>query len=88
VLVLPPFQKMGIATKLLESFNNIFKTDKTVVDTSYEDPSDELQRIRSYLDVQLCQDLNAFSVENLRKGFNEEMIKEAKAKGKVCLMHI
>lgn len=77
MLVLPPFQGLGIGATLLEVIYNKFKNDPIVVDITVEDPSDDFRRVRNYVDAKLCKDLPAFSSENLKKGYSKNMIKEA-----------
>ena len=50
MLVLPPFQKLGIGTSFIETIYQYFKGDKSVVDITVEDPSDDFQRIRNFVD--------------------------------------
>lgn len=48
-----------------------------------EDPSENFQRVRDYVDVKNCQSLSSFQSEKLLKGFSEEMQKEACEKFKL-----
>lgn len=83
MLVLPPFQGIGIGAKILEIIYNKFKDDPKVIDITVEDPSDDFRRIRNYVDAKLCKELPAFSSENLKKGFSKDMIDEAKEQFKI-----
>ncbi|XP_037820269.1 histone acetyltransferase type B catalytic subunit [Lucilia sericata] len=78
MLVLPPFQKLGIGTKFLETIYNFYQNQKNVIDITVEDPSDDFQRMRNFVDSRLCKKLKNFQKEELKKGFNKEMIKEAR----------
>lgn len=57
-----------------------------------EDPSEEFQRIRDYVDCINCSTLSSFSKDNLKLGFNQSMATEAKEKFKLNkvtpLLHI
>jgi len=48
-----------------------------------EDPSDEFQRLRDFLDAQNCSTLPSFQPHVLEEGFQEEMVAEAKTKLKI-----
>lgn len=83
MLILPPFQGIGIGAKMLEVIYNKFKNDPNVIDITVEDPSDDFRRIRNYVDAKLCKDLPAFSPDNLKKEFSKDMIKEAREQFKI-----
>ncbi|RWS18177.1 histone acetyltransferase type B catalytic subunit-like protein, partial [Leptotrombidium deliense] len=48
VLVLPPFQKKGLGVRLLEAVYSYYKTKKSVIDVTVEDPSDNFTRLRDF----------------------------------------
>jgi hypothetical protein len=48
-----------------------------------EDPSDEFQRLRDFLDARNCSRLPSFQPHFLEEGFQEEMGAEAKTKLKI-----
>ena len=48
-----------------------------------EDPSENFQRVRDFVDVRNCFDLPCFRKENIQEGFKEEMYKEAKEQYKI-----
>ena len=50
---------------------------------SVEDPSENFQRVRDFVDSKNCSKLNTFQPQYLRKGFSEEMVKEAREKLKI-----
>lgn len=83
ILILPPFQRLGIGTKLIETIYNHFKGNDKITEITVEDPSDDFQSVRNYIDARICMKLPAFSVDLLKKGFSKEMAKEAKEVGKI-----
>lgn len=83
MMILPPFQKLGIGAKFIETIYQYFIGDSKVIDITVEDPSDEFQRIRNYVDAKLCKDLPAFSPTVIKNGFTKDMVKEAREKYKV-----
>lgn len=78
VLVLPPFQKLGIGTSFVETIYKHYQSQKNVVDMTVEDPSDDFQRLRNFVDARLCKGLKSFGRDAIKKGFNKEMIREAR----------
>jgi histone acetyltransferase 1 len=89
VLILPPFQRLGIGAQLVQAspknmpvyqfrvFNRIsilkaiyahFTSISSVIDITVEDPSEDFQRLRDFVDSQNCENLPAFSEQNLFKG--------------------
>ncbi|XP_055936141.1 histone acetyltransferase type B catalytic subunit-like [Argiope bruennichi] len=83
MLVLPPYQKCGLGTKLLENICDWYVKDPEVLDVTVEDPSEEFVRIRDFIDCKRCEPLPSFSKENLFKGFSADMAEEAKEKFKI-----
>lgn len=51
---------------------------QSVIDITVEDPSEDFQRLRDFVDCCRCSKLASFSKENLLKGFNKAMANEAK----------
>ncbi|XP_035779900.1 histone acetyltransferase type B catalytic subunit-like [Anopheles albimanus] len=79
VLVLPPFQKLGIATRLIEhTIYEYFSKKENVSDITFEEPIEAIQHIRSVIDAKRCKTLPAFAKENLLAGFTKDMLREAK----------
>lgn len=78
MLILPPFQRMGLGAQLLCSIYNHYIPQSSVLDITVEDPSDEFQHLRDFVDTCRCKSLKAFSSEKLKNGFTEEMATEAK----------
>ncbi|XP_059607759.1 histone acetyltransferase type B catalytic subunit [Phlebotomus argentipes] len=83
LIVLPPFQKLGIGSRLIRTIYDHFESNKSVIDITVEDPSEDFQSIRNYIDAKLCMALPAFQREKLLVGFSKEMVAEAKAKAKI-----
>uniref|UniRef100_T1H6S6 Histone acetyltransferase type B catalytic subunit n=1 Tax=Megaselia scalaris TaxID=36166 RepID=T1H6S6_MEGSC len=83
MLVLPPFQKLGIGTNFIRKMYDHYVGLKNVIDITVEDPSDEFKKMRNYIDSKLCRDLKSFSESNLKKGFSKEMVKEARNELKI-----
>lgn len=84
MLVLPPFQGIGIGAKLVELVYKRFNKD-SVIDITVEDPSDDFRRVRNFVDAKLCRTLPAFAPEKLFNGYTKDMAKAAKAAFKVSL---
>lgn len=82
-LILPPFQGMGVGAQIIETIYNKFRSDPNVTDITVEDPSDDFRRVRNYVDAKLCINLPEFAPEELKKGFNKEMINAARSKYKI-----
>lgn len=80
--ILPPFQRMGLGTKLLRAIYNTYN-NKSVVDIQIEDPSENFTKMRDILDCNLCKDLKSYSPEKLKGGFTKEMSDEALEKYKL-----
>lgn len=83
MLVLPPYQRLGIGSKFLSVVYGQFASDERVRDITVEDPSDEFRRIRNVVDVRLCRELAAFAPERLRAGFDATMLADAKQRLKI-----
>ncbi|GFO19708.1 histone acetyltransferase type b catalytic subunit-like [Plakobranchus ocellatus] len=83
VLVLPPFQKMGLCARLIQTFYNICYNRMEVLDITVEDPSENFQRVRDFVDCSNCSKLESFQPDLLREGFSHEMVEEAQAKLKL-----
>jgi len=84
MLVLPPFQRAGLGSKLLDAVYNDYKGDSTVVDITVEDPSDNFVRLRDFVDTRNCLTLAAYSKEKVLAGFTEEMATAASSQLKIC----
>jgi histone acetyltransferase 1 len=82
-LILPPFQRKGVGSNLLETIYKHFQSQENVCDITVEDGSEDFQRLRNTIDGRLLKDLPAFSAENLKKGFGTDMAQQAKDKFKI-----
>ncbi|XP_033337171.2 histone acetyltransferase 1 isoform X1 [Megalopta genalis] len=83
VLILPPFQNMGLGAHLLHAIYREYIGRNQVKDITVEDPSVTFQRLRDYVDAINCSTLSSFSRECLLQGFNKTMVTEAKEKFKI-----
>ncbi|XP_078035492.1 histone acetyltransferase 1 isoform X1 [Augochlora pura] len=83
VLILPPFQNMGLGAHLLHAIYREYIGRNQVKDITVEDPSVTFQRLRDYVDAINCSTLPSFSRECLLQGFNKAMATEAKEKFKI-----
>ncbi|KAK7495641.1 hypothetical protein BaRGS_00013088, partial [Batillaria attramentaria] len=82
-LILPPFQRQGHGAHLLQTFYNDMMGRSEVLDITVEDPSENFQRLRDFVDAHNCQKLASFQPESLLKGFSESMAAEAQSKLKL-----
>ncbi|XP_069680649.1 histone acetyltransferase type B catalytic subunit [Periplaneta americana] len=83
MLVLPPFQRIGLGAQLLENIYKHYTCRSGVVDITVEDPSEEFQRLRDFVDARNCRNLQSFQPHLLEEGFRDEMVTEARAKLKL-----
>ncbi|KAK0040292.1 histone acetyltransferase type B catalytic subunit [Biomphalaria pfeifferi] len=83
VLILPPFQKMGLCVRVLQTFYNICYNRPEVLDITVEDPSENFQRVRDFVDARNCCNLKSFQPSELNQGFSHEMTHEAQLKLKL-----
>ncbi|XP_001359056.3 histone acetyltransferase type B catalytic subunit [Drosophila pseudoobscura] len=78
MMILPPFQKLGLATQLVETIYKYYQSQKNVVDITVEDPSEDFQRLRNFVDARFCKELKSFARNEIVKGFSKEMVREAR----------
>lgn len=83
VLILPPFQNIGLGAQLLRAIYREYVGRSEVKDITVEDPSVTFQRLRDYVDALNCSTLPGFSREWLLRGFDKTMVMEAKEKFKI-----
>uniref|UniRef100_A0A336KDZ6 Histone acetyltransferase type B catalytic subunit n=1 Tax=Culicoides sonorensis TaxID=179676 RepID=A0A336KDZ6_CULSO len=83
MFVLPPFQRMGIGSKIIEAIYSYYGSKPNVTDITVEEPSDIFQEMRSAVDAKFCKNLESFSPEKLKAGLSKEMLNEAKEKFKI-----
>jgi len=60
-------------------FNNLYFTFLCVV----EEPSYDFLRLRDYVDALACSKLSAFAADNLRNGFSDKMVQQAREELKI-----
>ncbi|CAH2305754.1 histone acetyltransferase type B catalytic subunit [Pelobates cultripes] len=87
MLILPPFQGEGHGAQLLETVHRYYISSPNILDMTAEDPSENFVRLRDYVLVKLCQDLQCFSAEKLHLGFSKEMVTETQQKLKINKQH-
>uniref|UniRef100_A0A182MER9 Histone acetyltransferase type B catalytic subunit n=1 Tax=Anopheles culicifacies TaxID=139723 RepID=A0A182MER9_9DIPT len=79
ILILPPFQKLGIATRLIKHTTyEYFRKMENVTDITYEEPIEAIQHIRSVIDAKRCKELSAFAPDKLLAGFSKDMLHQAR----------
>jgi len=83
MLVLPPFQRQGHGSQLLQCFYNHCYAVPEVLDITVEDPSEGFQRMRDCVDAGNCLKLASFSHDALLRGFSYDMELEAREKLKL-----
>ncbi|GBP38890.1 Histone acetyltransferase type B catalytic subunit [Eumeta japonica] len=83
VLVFPPYRKLGICANLLQTIYSHFIALPEVLDITVEDPSEDFQRIRDYVDAKNCATLPAFQPDRLIEGYTAEMAAQARSKFKI-----
>merc|ERR1719154_821764 len=87
MLVLPPFQRLGLGARLLDTVYSHYRSDRTVTDITVEDPSDNFVRLRDFVDTRNCLQLAAFGKAAVAAGFTEAMAEAARAELKICRKH-
>ncbi|RXG60256.1 Histone acetyltransferase type B catalytic subunit [Armadillidium vulgare] len=65
MLILPPFQRIGVGAGLLQTIYQHYKVNPKVIDITVEDPSESFQRLRDYVDARNCQELKDISFSDL-----------------------
>lgn len=83
VLILPPFQKQGHGAQLLQTFYNSCYGNSDILDITVEDPSENFQRLRDFVDARNCMKLKSFQPEKLAQGFDDDMSHDARLKLKL-----
>jgi len=84
MLVLPPFQRLGLGARLLDTVYQHYRSDRTVTDITVEDPSDNFVRLRDFVDTKNCLKLAAFGRAEVAGGFTEAMAEAAREELKIC----
>lgn len=75
-LILPPYQRQGHATEVLEAICRRLISRPNVRDICVEDPSENFQRIRDFIDCRNCLKYSCFRPEKLLHGYSVSMEKE------------
>ena len=70
ILVMPPFQRMGLGSTLLENIYAHYNT-ANVLEITMEDPSPECQRVRDFIDAKNCTSLPEFGRDFVNKGWDD-----------------
>ncbi|KAH9526411.1 histone acetyltransferase 1 [Dermatophagoides farinae] len=81
-LILPSFQRIGLGSKLLASIYTNYN-NKSIVDITVEDPSDDFQRMRDIYDCKLSIQLNWYKTLAPNTVWSNEMAREAQMKFKL-----
>jgi len=84
MLVLPPYQRRGLGSQLLETVYKNYLGDEKVTDITVEDPSDNFVRLRDFVDTKNCLKLDAFAKSEVLNGFTDDMAKAAINELKIC----
>ncbi|XP_076455980.1 histone acetyltransferase type B catalytic subunit-like [Babylonia areolata] len=82
-LILPPFQRQGHGAVLLQAFYNDVVPRSLVIDITVEDPSEDFQRLRDFVDARNCMSLTNYQPDYLLEGFHPAMAEEARTKLKL-----
>jgi histone acetyltransferase 1 len=84
VMIFPLYERMGHGAELVESVYRDAIQNPNVADITAEDPSPEFIRIRDFITTRMCLTLDSFKdKEKLKKGYSNEMAKEALSKYKM-----
>ncbi|CAG9539361.1 unnamed protein product [Cercopithifilaria johnstoni] len=73
ILLLPHYQGVGIGARFLKAIYNDLIQDPKVADITAEAPAESFITTRDYVNCSNCSTLKEFHVDNLKKGFTEEM---------------
>ena len=82
VLTLPPYQKKGQGSRLLNAIYKHYFKDKRVVDITFEGPSEDFVWLQDFVDTKNCLKSveNFRSLEAISNGFTDAMALEANNK--------
>ncbi|CAH1773589.1 unnamed protein product, partial [Owenia fusiformis] len=83
MLVLPPFQRQGHGSQMLQTFYNGCYNRNDIRDITVEDPSENFQKMRDFVDAGNCMKLKEFQPERLLEGFSDDMEWAARHKLKI-----
>jgi len=82
ILIMPPFQKQGLGSTLLEHIYAQYQT-KEVLEITMEDPSPDCQRVRDFIDCCNCLKMACFGKDFVKKGFHPQMYTDVRDKLKI-----
>lgn len=82
-LTIPPYQRQGHATETIDFIQRRFLSRTNIRDICVEDPSENFQRIRDYIDCRNCFNMDCFKPEKIMKGYSKNMFKECNEKLKL-----
>lgn len=83
VFIIPPYQRLGLGTKLLETAYEFINSLGDVDEITVESPSEEFTQLRDNYDLRLLTALPEFSRRNILKGYSPNMAKTAKTLFKI-----
>lgn len=83
VLVLPPFQRKSLCTYLLNAVYDYYVKNDNVIDITVEDPTEEFQLVRDFVDICRCEKLESYEPDKLKLGFSDNMAAEARSSSKI-----
>lgn len=88
VLILPPYQNVGLCAHLLDAFYHHYSGIPKIRDITVEAPNPAFQSVRDYVDCSKCSKLGSFSKDKLIKGYSKNMVEEARSKFKLTAKQI
>lgn len=68
---------------MLQTVDRFYIEDPQVLDITVEEPSYDFIRLRDYVDALDCSKLSAFAPDNLRNGFSDKMVQQAREELKI-----
>lgn len=78
VFIIPPYQRLGFGTKLLETAYELINGLGDVDEITVESPSAEFTQLRDNYDLKLLTALPEFSKRNILKGYSPKMAEVAR----------
>lgn len=84
MLLLPPYRRNGVGTAFLDAIYKHYIPNSTTLDITVEDPDEEFIAMRDFLDCKNCLILPHFQPDELKRGWSQEMAKEAQETLKLC----
>jgi len=84
MLLLSPYRRNGLGTTLLQVIYDYYKKQPATLDITAEDPDEEFIAMRDFLDCRNCLFLPMFQPDRLKRGWSDEIAKEAQDKLRLC----